>query len=116
LIAYVVALALLAILGIALWNRLPAAVTEPAPKGAWSLASRSAPGFAISQHDSNGKTETYEIFRHSLGRRKDVFRWTDADRRPMAELEIYRPGAELKQAGPPRGWTRSGRANWKPSV
>jgi hypothetical protein len=69
LIAYVVALALLAILGIALWNRLPAAVTEPAPESVWSLASRSAPGFAVSQHDSNDKTETYEIFRHSAAAR-----------------------------------------------
>ena len=59
-------------------------MTEPAPERAWSLASRWAPAFAVGQHDSNDKTETYEIFRHPLGGRKDVFRWADADRKPVA--------------------------------
>ena len=101
LIAYVVALALLATLGIALWDRLPeATATEPAAKGEWSAASRSVRAFAVSQFDSHDKTETYEMFRHPQGGRKDVFRWTDADQKVVAELEIYRPGAEVDRAGP----------------
>jgi hypothetical protein len=75
---------------------------------------RSVPAFAVSQSDSHNKTETYEIFRHPQGGRKDIFRWADADRNPLAELEIYRPGAELNRAGPAiaeiaLGWTRSAR-------
>jgi hypothetical protein len=69
LIAYVVAPALLAILGSALWVWLPAAMD-----GACARA-------RIIQHDSSDKTVVYEIFRRPLGGRWDVFRWTDADRR-----------------------------------
>ncbi len=69
LIAYVVAPALLAILGSALWDWLPAAMD-----GACARA-------RIIQPDSSDKTVVYEIFRRPLGGRWDVFRWTDADRR-----------------------------------
>lgn len=97
LIAYVMMLALFAMAGIYLWNQLPdATAMEPAAKG-WTLASRSSPAFAVSQLDSRYKTETYESFRHPEGGRKDVFRWADQDNKPIAELEIYRPGSE---AGP----------------
>jgi hypothetical protein len=64
------------------------------------VASRSHPAFAISQFNLSGKTEAYEIFRHPAGGRKDVFRWAAAGEKPAAELEIYRPGGELGQAGP----------------
>jgi len=101
LIAYVVMLALLAIGGIYFWEQLPDAVAmEPAARGSWSLASRSAPAFAISRFDLQDKTEAYAIFRHPEDGRKDLFRWTAQGQRPIAELEIYRPGGELNQAGP----------------
>jgi len=100
LIAYVGALALLAIVGIHLWDQLPViADPEPVAKAGWSVASRSHPAFAVSQLDSSDKTEAYEILRHPEGGRKDVFRWA-AQGPPVAELEIYRPGAELSQSGP----------------
>jgi hypothetical protein len=44
------------------------------------------------------KTETYRIFRHPGGGRKDVFRWTAQGEKPVAELEIYRPGSEFSQS------------------
>jgi hypothetical protein len=101
LIAYVVMLALLAIGGIYLWDQLPdATAMEPSAKGSWSQASRSSPAFAISKFGSQDKTEAYAIFRHPEGGRKDLFRWTGQDRKPVAELEIYRPGGELNQSGP----------------
>jgi hypothetical protein len=101
LIAYVVTLTLLAIGGVFLWEQLPdASAMEPLPKAGWSLASRSSPAFAISQFDSRDRTETYEILRRPEGGRKDVFRWTDQAGKPIAELEIYRPGRELSEAGP----------------
>lgn len=104
LLAYVGTLALVAILGIHLWDQLPAdGANEPAVKAAWSVADRSHPAFAVSQLDFPEKTETYEIFRHPLGGRRDVIRWSARDAapgdRPVAELEIYRPGGEFGQSG-----------------
>ena len=106
LVAYVVTLALLAIGGMALWEQLPDAAEmdrsarDASLKGAWSLVDRSSRAFAVSQFDPHDKTEAYEIFRHPKGGRRDVFQWRGADKRPVAELEIYRPGGELGHAGP----------------
>jgi hypothetical protein len=100
LIAYVGTLALLAIAGIHLWDLLPAGeAAEPSAK-VWSQATRSYPAFAVSQIDLPGKTETYEIFRHPDGGRKDVFRWAAQDEKPVAELEIYHPGNEQAPSVP----------------
>lgn len=102
--AYLTALALMAIGGIALWEHLPAvAAIESAPK-AWSEAGRAAPAFAVSQLVFPGKTETYEILRHPEGGRKDIFRWTGIGDMPVAELEIYRPGEEADQVGSAAGY------------
>jgi hypothetical protein len=102
LIAYVGALALIAIVGVSLWDELPLrGIGDSAAKSAWSMAARSYPAFAVSQFDLPGKTEAYEIFRHPGGGRKDVFRWAAVGEKPIAELEIYRPGGELSQSGPP---------------
>ena len=125
LFAYVMTLALFAIGGMALWEQLPEATAmDPAVKdgsfkGAWSLADRSSRAFAVSQLNSHDKTETYEIFRHPQGGRRDVFQWSGADQRPVAELEIYRPVGELNHEGPAiaeiaRDWIRMGCASWKP--
>jgi hypothetical protein len=73
---------------------------EPAAQAGWSVASHSHPAFAVSQIDSSDKTESYEIFRHPGGGRKDVFRWGLPGVWPVTELEIYRPGAELGPSGP----------------
>jgi len=102
--AYLMALALIAMCGIALWEQLPAvAAMEPASK-AWRQASRTAPAFAVSQLIFPGKTETYEILRHPEGGRKDVFRWSGIGGTPVAELEIYRPGEEADQVGSAAGY------------
>jgi hypothetical protein len=63
------------------------------------VATRSHPAFAVSQFYFIGKTETYEILRHPEGGRKDVFHWAQGEK-PVAELEIYRPGGESGQSGP----------------
>ena len=101
LVAYVGALALLAIVGLHLWDQLPdSAGLEPAAKAGWSVAGRSYPAFAVSQFDFPGKTETYEILRHPEGGRKDVFRWAALGEKPVAQLEIYRPAGESGTSGP----------------
>jgi hypothetical protein len=99
LFAYVMALALLAIGSLALWQQLPDVPTGSVTTGAWHRADRSSRAFAVSQFDTRDKTETYEMFRHPQGGRRDVFRWGGADKRPAAELEIYRAGGEFSQQG-----------------
>ena len=102
LIAYLCTLALIAILGVWLWDQIPPLdlEAEPAGKGGWSTATRSVPAFAVSQFDLSYKTDTYQILRHPEGGRRDVLRWLAADGKPAAELEIYRPGAEPAEAMP----------------
>ncbi len=102
LFAYVGTLALLAILGIHAWDQLQAIETgAPADKAGWSVADRSYPAFAVSQLDPSEKSVTYTILRHPEGGRKDVFRWTDGNEKPAAELEIYRLGGESDPTEPP---------------
>jgi hypothetical protein len=91
---YMGVLALLAILGFHLWDLLPDPELAPAARAEWSVATRSHPAFAVSQFDLSDKTEAYEILRHPDGGRKDVFRWSQGAK-PIAELEIYRPGDEF---------------------
>jgi hypothetical protein len=105
LLAYVGTLALFAMLGLHLWDELPASeAMEPAAKADWSLATRSYPAFSVSQFDLAEKTDGYEIFRHPEGGRKDVLRWAAREGkpgdRPVTELEIYRPGGEFSQSEP----------------
>jgi hypothetical protein len=100
LIVYVGVLGLLAIVGIHLWDLLPAGGTEPSARTGWSTATRFYPAFAVSQFDLPGKTEAYEILRHRQGGRKDVFRWAAPSEKPVVELEIYRPGDESDPSGP----------------
>ena len=105
LFVYVGVLALLAIAGVHLWDEWPATgAAEPVAKAGWSVALRSHPAFAVSQFDLNEKTETYEILRHPEGGRRDILRWTARDgkqgQKPIAELEIYRPGGEPSPSGP----------------
>lgn len=103
LLAYVGSLALIATVATQLWAELPAAgAVEPAAKADWSVAARSHPAFAVSQLDSAGKIETYEILRHPDGGRKDILRWAASPgEKPIAELELYRPGAEANGLKPP---------------
>jgi hypothetical protein len=101
LFAYVMTLALIAIGAIAVWEQmLDTTATEPSDKGAWSLADRSARAFAVGRFNLHDKTESYEIFRHPGGGRKDLFQWSGADKKPVADLAIYRPGDELEHTGP----------------
>lgn len=98
LFAYVGVLALFGILGIHAWDEVRIEFAgEAAPKPGWSVADRSYPAFALSPPDAGDKSEkpdTYVIVRHPLGGRKDSLRWSGPGDRPVAEVEIYRPGSE----------------------
>ncbi|ABD85813.1 hypothetical protein [Rhodopseudomonas palustris] len=78
-----------------------AADPDQTAKPGFVSAPRSAPAFALSQFDSPGKIESYEVLRHPDGGRKDILRWAAPGEAPIAELEIYRPGGEPSQALPP---------------
>lgn len=101
LIAYLGTLALLFIVGVHLWDQLPDMHADASARPEWTAATRSTPAFASNQYDLPYKTRSYQILRHPEGGRKDVLRWTADEGRPIAELEIYRPGGEFEaQAAP----------------
>jgi hypothetical protein len=96
LFAYVGALALLAILGLAALAQLPDLHDdEPVLQPSWSVADRLHPAFALNRMGSSEKSASYTIYRHPGGGRRDVLRWTGDTDRTAAELEIYRPGDEF---------------------
>jgi hypothetical protein len=98
---YVGALVLFGIAGLHFWDQLQfEAATEPVDQPGFALAARSRPTFAVSSLDRPEKSEAYDIFRHPAGGRKDVFHWGPAGEKPVAELEIYRPGGEVAPAQP----------------
>jgi hypothetical protein len=102
LFAYVGALVLFAILGLAALGQLPTLRDddEPALKPSWAVADRSPPAFALSRLDSSEKTASYTILRHPEGGRRDVMRWAGEADKAMAELEIYREGGEFDVTRP----------------
>lgn len=101
LIAYVGALALLCILGLAALDQIPDLRDDAlADKPGWSVADRSHPAFALSKPDSSEKTNSYTILRHPEGGRRDVLSWASEAGRPVAELEVYREGGEFDVARP----------------
>jgi hypothetical protein len=90
------ALALFAIAGLHAVDQLQRDIAaDPADQPGFALAGRSRPAFAVSSLDPAEKSESYEVFRHPEGGRKDVFHWSAADQKPVAALEIYRPGGEF---------------------
>jgi hypothetical protein len=103
LIAYVGALALFAIVSLSFWDqlRLDADALEPAGQPGFTQVPRLRPAFAVSALEPLEKSEIYEIFRHPEGGRKDVFHWGSPGEKPVAELEIYRPGGEFDPSEPP---------------
>jgi hypothetical protein len=105
--AYMVAVALIAIGGVAVvmqWNfddslaelHLDTVLKGDAPHEGWRLVPHAAPAFAISQFDTAGATAAYEVFLNAREGRRDVLRWS-ADETPIAGLRIDRSRAELTE-------------------
>ncbi len=98
--AYVSGLAVLAIIAADLFAAAPVALHAEAPgvsaPPGWIEAGRPHPAFAVSKLDLADKTEAYTILRHPEGGRKDILGWSvGPGERPIAGLEIYRPGGEI---------------------
>ena len=101
LLAYVGTLALFVMIGVHSWDQLELdTAADPVEQPGFTLALRSRPAFAVSSLDPPEKSESYEIFRHPAGGRKDVFHWGPPGERPVAELEIYRSGGEFDGSDP----------------
>ena len=88
LFAYVGTLALIGMLAVRGWDQLQIALSgEPAPEANWSTGDGSHRALDVSELDPSAKSVTYTIFRHPLGGRKDVLRWTGTDGKARAETE-----------------------------
>jgi hypothetical protein len=99
--AYVGALVVFAIIGLHAWNELQFdTAADPTDQPGFARAERSHPAFAVSSLDPPEKSDSYEIFRHPAGGRKDVVHWGPPGEKPVAELEIYRPGGEFDGSEP----------------
>ncbi|CCD90876.1 conserved exported hypothetical protein [Bradyrhizobium sp. ORS 375] len=95
LFAYVGALALIAMLGVAAWNRLDNGSDDTVPaKAGWTVADGAVPAFSLRLTDQPDRTATYTVLTHQAGGRKDVLRWGERAERPVAEIEVYRIGPE----------------------
>ena len=102
LMVYVGALALFAIAGLHFWDQLQfGTAAGPPGQPGFAPAARSYPAFAVSLLDPSEKSESYRVFRHPAGGRKDVFQWETPGKNPVAELEIYRLGGEFDPLRPP---------------
>jgi len=77
-----------------------AVVLEPTAQPGWTAASRAYPAFAVSQFVWPAKQRLTRSSGNPEGGRKDVFRWSAQAEKPVAELEIYRPGPEFDRSGP----------------
>lgn len=98
--AYVSGLAVLAMVAADLFAAAPVALHAEtlgvAAAPGWIEASRPHPAFAVSKIDLTDKTEAYTILRHPEGGRRDILGWSvGPGERPIAGLEIYRPGGEI---------------------
>ena len=103
LFAYVGALALIAILGVAGWTYLDGGDDADAPaRLGWAVAESAVPAFSLRLTDQPDKTATYAVLTHPAGGRKDVLRWGEPADRTAAELEVYRIGRERDAAINPR--------------
>jgi hypothetical protein len=96
LFAYVGALVLIGILVIAAWHRFGGLDDAELRGSGWAIADGAVPAYALRLTDQPDKFTTYTVLRHpGGGGRKDVIRWGEAPERPaLAELEVYRFGAE----------------------
>jgi hypothetical protein len=115
LFGYVGALALLAILGIHLWDQLPSIEADkPSSKPDCSAASPLYLAFSVSQFDLAEKTATYDVLRHPDGGRKDILRWavqgeTQVPSSKLAELFAH---AELGRGGCAFATPSAASADW----
>lgn len=102
LLAYLGGLVVLAVIAADLLIQSPSPASIQAPdQNRWLSAARPYPAFSVPMSELGDRAAAYDIFRHAEGGgRRDVLTWagTDADR-PVARIEIYRPGSERGSFG-----------------
>lgn len=100
LLAYICGIAVLALIAADVFAALAMEQAEAAiplrSHDVWTAVARPQPAFSAPVADFSSYSESYEIFRHPEGGRKDIIRWSAATADiPLAQIELYRPGAEL---------------------
>ncbi len=85
------------------------AATAPEARPEWVEVARPYPAFALSIPEFEDGAR-YAIRRHAEGGRKDVLAFGDLARGAAAEIEIYRPAAELEAVADPDAEEAAGRA------
>jgi hypothetical protein len=97
-LAYVAALAVLA-LAAAHWVRsTPAAIVdaEPAPTVEWVQVAKPFPAFSLPIAELADASPDYAMWRHVSGGRQDIMTWGELQGAgPHLRVEIYRPAAEI---------------------
>jgi hypothetical protein len=103
LLAYASGVAILALIAADVFVGVrPVAAPSAIRHGTWTVAVRPNAAFSLPLTEFNSKTNTYEIYRHPEGGRRDVLSWFEpGTETPTAQIEIYRPGGELADFGPP---------------
>lgn len=101
LLAYLGGLAVLAVIAADLVSHAPAITASAGEKSPWLAAVRPYPAFSVPLDEFDGKSISYEIFRHAEGGgRRDILTWSETDGgAPIGRLQIYRPGGEPNTFG-----------------
>lgn len=105
LMAYVCGVGALALIAADLFSGVAVDMVEASiplrGRDVWVASVRPQPAFAAPVADFSSQSESYEIFRHPEGGRKDILRWSAAlAEAPLSQIELYRPGGELTAFGP----------------
>ena len=111
-LAYLGAVALLSI-GAARVSQPPAInAVEPIHQSEWIAIERPFPAFALSIPEAADVPATYAIRRHAAGNgRKDILALGDPDgAAPYLQVEIYRPGSEIRHFADPKAEIIAGAA------
>jgi hypothetical protein len=104
LLAYLGGTAALSIAAAHVFQSPPATRAAPAPRPAWSEIERPFPAFALSIPEAVDVPSNYAIRRHSEGGgRKDILSLGEPDSvSPYLQVEIYRPGSEIRRFAAPK--------------
>ena len=104
LLAYLGGIAVLSIAAAHVFQSAPTTRAAPAQRPAWTEIERPFPAFALSIPEAADLPSSYAIRRHDEGGgRKDILSLGEPDSvSPYLQVEIYRPGSEIRRFAAPK--------------
>ena len=104
LLAYLGGIAVLSIAAAHVFQSAPTTRAAPAQRPAWTEIERPFPAFALSIPEAADLPSSYAIRRHNEGGgRKDILSLGEPDSvSPYLQVEIYRPGSEIRRFAAPK--------------